>query len=134
MVYRKYTAQQMIDAIIFAKGMKTIAAKKLGTSFRTVEKYMAEYPSVQKAFDDAQETTGDMVELALLNQVQKGDTTAIIFALKTRYRARGYTEKLDIDVSIPQLKEFIAALQKTGQQPQEFMQRVIERAQQEHVH
>ena len=43
----------------------------------------------------------DHVEHQLLTQIDNGDTTAIIFFLKTRAKERGYVEKQEITLSRP---------------------------------
>ena len=129
----QYTAQQMIDALMATKGMKTLAARKLGCSYVTVQRYIEKYPTVRAAFEEAQEQSGDMVELKLLEQIQKGDTTAIIFALKTRYRSRGYNERLDIGFDIAQLKEFNEMMRSIGKDPAVVLKRMTDKARQDQL-
>jgi len=46
------------------------------------------------------EEFGDFVESALLQRIQEGDTKAIIFALKTRFKDRGYSEKIEVQADL----------------------------------
>lgn len=127
----QYTAQQMIDALLATRGMTTLAAKRLGCSWNTVNRYIEKYPTVKAAQIEAQEQSGDMVELKLLERVQAGDTTAIIFALKTRYRDRGYNERLDIGFDVAQLKEFNEAMRNLGKDPADILRKMTDRARSE---
>ena len=89
----KYTAAEMIKAIQDNKGILAQAARKLQCSRNTVARYIKEYPTVKSAFDEANETNIDFVESKLMSNINSGDTTAIIFFLKTKAKARGYIEK-----------------------------------------
>lgn len=51
--------------------------------------------------DAAKEGLIDHVEHQLLQKIDSGDTTAIIFFLKTRAKDRGYVEKQEITLSKP---------------------------------
>ena len=109
---RKYTAQQMIDALTAAKGMKTVAARRLGCAYNTVVSYINEYSTVKDALDEAKQSMGDSIESTLLNQAlgeRNGDGTwkvepnisALIFIAKTHpaMRERGYGELHKHDVN-----------------------------------
>lgn len=44
-------------------------------------------------FHDAEEEFFDSLENVFLTKVQQGDTACVIFAMKTKLKKRGYTEK-----------------------------------------
>ena len=82
-----------------------VAARALGIHRSTLHEYVQRYPEVATAYDDATETTLDACEEGLaqfvLGQVQ-GQTTrerldAIKYTLRTKGRARGYGDRIDID-------------------------------------
>jgi len=92
----KYTAQQMIDAIQDAKGILAAAARKIGCSRTTVHRYVNNYATVKDAYEEANETNIDFVESKLMEQVNSGNITAIIFFLKTKAKHRGYVERQEV--------------------------------------
>jgi len=105
MASEKYTAQQMIDALEAAKGMITIAARRLGCAPNTVRRYIAKYPTVAAAQAEAKEALGDQVELTLATMalgernasgsyIREPNITALIFLAKTIYKDRGYVERV----------------------------------------
>ena len=122
---RKYTAQQMIDALTAAKGMKTVAARRLGCAYNTVVSYINEYATVQDALDEAKQSMGDSIESTLLNQALGERTedgkwkvepniSALIFIAKTHpaMRERGYGElhkhELDGNVNLNINKGYVS--------------------------
>jgi Bacterial regulatory protein, Fis family len=94
--YRKYTAEQMIDALAESMGMISPAARKLGCSRHTIRRYLAEYPEIAEAIEDANEEVNDIAELQLLDAIKRGEAWAICFRLKTKAKNRGYVEKAEI--------------------------------------
>lgn len=54
----------------------------------------------RQAVDDVREGLLDMTEGELLKLIKKGDTTAIIFYLKTKGKKRGYIEKTETDTHV----------------------------------
>ena len=101
----QYTAQQMIDALTATRGMKTLAAKRLGCAYNTVVRYIEKYATVKQAYAEAHEGLGDAVETTLISQalgerdkngegyVRDPNITALIFLAKTRFKERGYVER-----------------------------------------
>ena len=95
----KYTAQQMIEVIQDAKGILTVAARKLECSRNTVYRYINKYATVKDAYEEANESNIDFVETKLMEQINKGNITAIIFFLKTKAKHRGYVERQSVDLT-----------------------------------
>jgi hypothetical protein len=94
-----FTPEQVIEALTFTKGMRTKAAKRLRCTYNTVVRYINEYPEVAEAEIQARETMLDAVELKAYTQAMKGDTTMIIFMLKTQGKKRGYVERTEQDIT-----------------------------------
>ena len=89
----RYTAEQVARAIINAEGIKSVAARILKCNRRTIDESIKRYPTCEAAYRDAMEEAGDVCESALMTLVHQGNPSAIIFALKTRFRNRGYGAK-----------------------------------------
>jgi transcriptional antiterminator len=85
MMGKRYTAQEMIDAITEARGFVTAAADKLGCSRRTVYRYINNYATV--------------AENKLMSAINDGNVTAIIFYLKTQCKTRGYVERYQQEIT-----------------------------------
>ena len=90
---REETAARIIKALKETNGLLTMAATRSGIGYRTVCRYVAEYPSVKEAAHNAHEAMLDFAEGKLYSKIKAGDNTAIIFYLKTQGKARGYIER-----------------------------------------
>lgn len=123
----KFTAQQMIDALILTKGMVALTAKQLRCSQNTVRRYIREYPSVKQALIDTNVQTGDEVELVLYNEaVKEKNITALIFLAKTKFKDRGYTERVEhVIFNADQLKRFEDIALKDGRTAAELFEDMI---------
>src|SRR5215831_19496923 len=89
---RKFTPEQMIEALSEAKGMSTVAARILHCNLRTIE----EYPQVAEVKRQERESMLDAGEMSLLRAVQNGEAWAVCFLLKTQGKHRGYIERQEI--------------------------------------
>ena len=84
---------QYVEAIQRANGLISVAARSLGVTRRAVYKARDRHEKIRQAIEDARETTLDFAEGKLIEQIKSGNTTALIFFLKTQGKQRGYIER-----------------------------------------
>lgn len=99
----------MIDALVKALGIVTLACKEVGIARQTHYAWYNEDEDYKAAVDDVLDVALDFAESMLHKQIQDKDTTATIFYLKTKGKKRGYIEKVEFDgtLNIPQLPPVI---------------------------
>jgi hypothetical protein len=93
---KQETCARIIQAIKESQGLLTLAAKKAGISFTTINRYVNEFPSVKQATHEAREVMLDFAESKLWEKMKAGDNTAIIFFLKCQGKSRGYVERQEV--------------------------------------
>jgi hypothetical protein len=89
----------IIDALIKARGLVTIAAKVAGCRYETVRDRIKSSKRVAKAAERAREEQLDLAEGKLLQAVAEGKPWAICFFLKCIGKKRGYIEKQQVEHS-----------------------------------
>lgn len=129
----RYTAQEVAQALIDAKGAVTVAARNLGCVYNTVQRYIRLYPTVAAARLESHERLGDSVDLTLASMAlgktgadgkyeREPNVTALIFLAKTKFKDRGYTERLELEhqyvVIVKQIQE---AARNAGLDPAEAL-------------
>jgi hypothetical protein len=82
----------MIEAMKNTLGNVTSSVDLVGISRRTHYLWYNNDISYRKKIDEVIERDIDFAEAALRKRIQNGDTTAIIFYLKTKAKERGYIE------------------------------------------
>lgn len=93
---KEFTPKEIIEALEGASGIQAAAARKLGTSRQTIMNYIKDNEEVRAAYEIVNESTIDKVENKLLEQINSGNITAIIFYLKTKAKHRGYVERQEV--------------------------------------
>jgi hypothetical protein len=88
-----YTAEQCITAAKDSRGFVTTIAKRLGCTRSYVYQLQKKYKTFAEAILDEREGLKDFAEGKLFSQIDEGNTTAIIFYLKTQAKERGYVER-----------------------------------------
>jgi hypothetical protein len=71
------------------------ACRQIGIDRSTFYRWM-EDPGFSQAVEEAKEEKIDFIESQLLKKIQEGDTSSIIFALKTLGKSRGFIERTEI--------------------------------------
>lgn len=93
---RDQTATRIVKALEETHGLLTMAAKRAGVTYRTVQRYIHDYPTVAQAVQDSKDAMLDFAEGKLMQNIKDGDNTAIIFYLKTQGKLRGYVERQEV--------------------------------------
>lgn len=91
----------LIEAYIKSFGNVTQACNAVGLSRETFYRWQREDKSFKNAIEKAEpeERFMDFLESKLVEKINGGDTTSIIFALKTKGKKRGYIERQEIEHS-----------------------------------
>lgn len=84
-----------------AFGNVTVACEAIGISRQKYYDWLKEEPGFKETIEaiEPDEILVDFTENALVKRINAGDTTAIIFTLKTKGKKRGYVEKSEVDMS-----------------------------------
>jgi hypothetical protein len=94
-----FTPQEIIDALRETMGIKMVAARRLGCHVTTLDLYLKRYPEIAAAYKEERNRIVDLAEAKLVERVQKGDSWAILFVLKTLGKDRGYAERQELAAS-----------------------------------
>ena len=87
----------LIEALEASLGVVSTAVKLVGIHRATFYEWIKNDPEFKQAVDDISENALDFAETALHSKIRGGDTTAIIFYLKTKGKKRGYVEKSEVE-------------------------------------
>lgn len=84
---------EFLDELAKGYGIIATACERAGVGRSTYYRWRDSDAEFRERADEITETQVDFVESKLLQQINDGDTTAIIFYLKTKGKKRGYNEK-----------------------------------------
>lgn len=96
MVSKRFTDDELIEALRKHRGRMSRAARAVGCSLRTIQDRRLESPEVDEAALLAREEMVDKAEEALEELIDAKDFRAISFVLRTLGRDRGYVERTEI--------------------------------------
>ena len=94
---KKITNKKIIE-IYMKKGCNVSATcQALNISRATFYRYKEKSKALAQQLVEAEEAVIDNAETILLSKINDGDTTALIFFLKTKGKKRGYIEKIETE-------------------------------------
>ena len=88
--------EEVRRALVVSHGSISSAARRLGITRQTIYNALERWPELREIVEDERELLLDKAETALYKAVKRGERWAICFMLKTRGRARGYTERQEV--------------------------------------
>ncbi|MDD3404961.1 MAG: hypothetical protein PHH23_01665 [Paludibacteraceae bacterium] len=99
-------------AELFAKKGCNIYAtcEAAGISRRTFYNWLNRDKKFSQLIEDSQEALLDAAESKLISKINDGDTTSIIFFLKTKGKKRGYVEQIEQKVEVNPFLELMKSL------------------------
>lgn len=92
----RLTDAQIAAGLRAQRGNISATAEALGVDRRTIYRRVTDNTELEAIWKEARESLIDVAESALLKLINEGNVAAIIFALKTQGRARGYSERLEL--------------------------------------
>jgi hypothetical protein len=90
---QKYDIKKAIQGSF---GIISTIAQRLDCEWHTAKKYIELYDDIKQEYNNELEKSGDFAEASLLSKIKAGDTTSIIFFLKTKFKHRGYVEQTEM--------------------------------------
>jgi hypothetical protein len=94
--HKQYSDAEIEKAIVKAAGMVSVAARNLGCNTQTIYNRMKEVPAIKRAVESARDDILDRAESKLSKLIDDENITAIIFALKTQGKSRGWVERHEV--------------------------------------
>lgn len=84
--------EKIKEQLIKYGGNITMVAKAMKCARQSITRLVNTNPDIKAILEEAREITVDDIEDTFLKRAKSGDTTALIFFLKTRGRERGYDQ------------------------------------------
>jgi len=90
----------MIEALEKSLGVVTVACKSVGIARSTHYEWYSKDENYKKQVDSISDIALDFAESQLHKNIQNGDTTSVIFYLKTKGKKRGYIERSELELDM----------------------------------
>lgn len=98
--YHNVPFETVVKAYEKSAGNLSLCAKAIGIDRRTLDRWRKKYPELDAMMRDVEESLLDLCESRLMQNINDGNLTAIIFYLKTKGKHRGYIEGQIINANI----------------------------------
>lgn len=113
--YKKIPFEKI--AAVYSKKAGNISATvtALDIDRTTFNEWRKKYPELERLLSEVDESLIDFSESKLLEQIQDGNLTAIIFHLKTKGKKRGYVETVENKVDLNPFEELMMAASQVSE-------------------
>ncbi len=112
---RKPTHKEIIS-VYEKKGCNvTATCKALAINRTTFYNWRKRSEKLDAMLEEVEESIIDYAESKLVEHIQEGDTTCLIFFLKTKGKKRGYVERVEQDVTVNPFLELMQAATSDGE-------------------
>jgi hypothetical protein len=91
--------KRFLEEFARARGIISVASNNVGISRQQVWNWTQSDPDFKTLYDNILEDQIDFVENKLIEKIEDGSDTAIIFYLKCKGKKRGYVEKQEFDIN-----------------------------------
>lgn len=117
------TVSAIETAIKEKRGNISAVARSFGVSRNAIDNRINKSPVLKEALKQARDTMLDNAETALYDDALNGNTTALIFFLKTQGKARGYVERQELQHTVTWQDKVVDALKQGKIKPEAVRQR-----------
>lgn len=108
--YKKIPFKKVAEVYAKKAGNISSTCVALGIDRNTFMSWREKYADLREALSEIEESLIDFSESKLLEQIQDGNLTAIIFHLKTKGKKRGYVETQEQNLNINPFEELMKSL------------------------
>lgn len=108
--YKHISFDKVAEVYSKKAGNVGATAKALNITRSTLISWRKAFPELAEKMRDVDEALLDFSESKLLQQIDAGNITAIIFHLKTKGRSRGYVEQIDSNVNVNAFEQLMKSL------------------------
>lgn len=108
--YKKIPFEKIAEVYAKKAGNISSTCTALGINRTTFNEWKEKYPKLSQLLDEVDESLIDFSESKLLEQINEGNLTAIIFHLKTKGKKRGYVESMEQNVNVNPFEKLIQEL------------------------
>lgn len=108
--YKKIPFEKVAEVYEKKAGNISATCTALGIDRNTFSGWREKYPKLAQLLDEVDESLIDFSESKLLEQINAGNLTAIIFHLKTKGKKRGYVESMEQNVNVNPFEKLMQEL------------------------
>lgn len=108
--YKKIPFEKVAEVYEKKAGNISSTCTALGIDRNTFTSWRDKYPKLSQLLDDVDESLIDFSESKLLEQINTGNLTAIIFHLKTKGKKRGYVESVEQNLNVNPFEKLMQEL------------------------